>query len=415
MPSRSSNLHRFVFPCVAALVLSVAPGALAETPISFPVGHHFFRFQLTDAASPDHVTSSGWDPAFSPADQRDKDALVAEIASQGYTTYSVGLPGTDEPQDIPNRWTLGSSVSASELAANGFPTVSLTGVEGPVYLIDRYTNCSADTTDGCPNLSITGVGTKVVFSRSAFGLVQVTQDSGIEVWVIDSLLDALDGQVGAFKCQNCDSGHVMYSEIVGGNDAAKIYSNVTFYRSHLHGADQDPGGHADGIQCSGPCQNIFVIENNLDFLFRYPNAGLWFESSFGDAGPTYTYGNLLAGGQNPTRIVRKVSCCPGSPWVGNAVYKDNVYLGKGSNVSWTTTEFTNAGSTPITVHAAGNRRVDGTPVSFGDGSPTASEDSAVALKMAQMDQWVAEIRAVTGANPAGPSQIARPAAPLLLD
>ena len=118
----------------------------------------------------------------------------------------------------------------------------------------------------------------------------------------------------------------------------------------------------------------------------------------------YHYRNMMGGGNNPTRIVKKTA---GGVWLGNAIYRDNLYLGKGSNVSWRLQEFANGGSTPITVHAAGNVRVDGTAAQsfLGMVGPTSGEDGAVAAEVTKLTKWVSEIRArsgVTGSTPNTP-------------
>lgn len=400
MPVRWFVLHRLVTSWAFALALSAAAIASAQPPTSYPLGHHVNNFVQRSAT----VSSSGWDPAYDnakPQDQTDKLGLISEFNSR-FTTYSVGLPGSTEPGNISKTWTLGSSVTPSELAAN-FPKISLSGVSGDVYLIDGYTNCSGNAPDGCPSLEFTGGASKVVIARSAFGSIKATSSSasGMRIWILDSLIDAQTGQTAGLHCLQCAEEVVMYSEVLGGGDGAKLRGGHTIYRSHIHGiarpgAGGGGGGSPDGIQCEGGCEGAYIIESNIDFLWKNDNAGIWLSTNVGDAGPVYHYGNVIQGGHSATRVVTKTSSPPDGVWVGNAVYKNNLYFANSSKASFSSGAHVDAGSVKVPEHATGNQRLNGVAVSFGDGAVTATEDAAVSAQIDKVEGWVEEIRAAAG-------------------
>src|SRR5262245_34123491 len=103
-----------------AVAASAEPFAIGEHPSDYWQGHPG-PYRRIDACR-------GFDPTVEPEDACAKAALI-----RGLQTFRVGLPNGAEPVDLPFDWPHGSRVVPSELS--GFPTVTLSGVGGPVALI----------------------------------------------------------------------------------------------------------------------------------------------------------------------------------------------------------------------------------------------------------------------------------------
>ena len=138
MSFRPPIVRRSTQASALAAALLLAQAAAAAPPASVPLGNHVHNFLLS---SGNRVTSSGWDPAYHPEHASAKAALIAELSSRGIKTYDVGLPGNQEP-DALRQWPFdsGDTITDTMLANARFPTIALTGVPGPVYFIDGYSN-----------------------------------------------------------------------------------------------------------------------------------------------------------------------------------------------------------------------------------------------------------------------------------
>ena len=401
----ATELRHWVIACVVASVLSVAPTAFAQPPTSFPLGDHTHNYQLGSGGG--KVSSSGWDPAYNTVDQSDKDTLIAEFVSQGYTTFDVGLPGSDEPGDIPNTWPIDGSVTKAKLDAAitasepGISIISLTGVTGDVYLVDQNTTCVGDSPDGCPGLTFTDDEVQIAFTRSAFGHIKCSDSSadGVDIWFLDTLLDATDVSGSAVNCYRADRLVFMYSELLGGKDSAtgRARDLLVFYKSHVH-ASTKSSGHADGIQSTAGPDETFIINSNIDYNWRVENGGLWFSTCFGDQGPVYVFDGSFQGGNSSTRVVWKESCAepPQGGWIDFWVAKDNLYWGLDGNDSWAQAPHQDSGNIDVPEHATGNEELDGVAVTYGVGDVTAGEIAVVDAKIVELEVWVSELRAAAG-------------------
>jgi hypothetical protein len=400
----------------------LASQAFAQVPRSFPQGHHNSVFLQNRTT---FVPTQGWDPAQVDVSNANKRALVTVFQTKGCSggpcsTYNVGLPAGVEANGLDHEWTFGNAITPSVLDAAisaRAPGLSImspnpSGITGKVYHIDNYEFCPTDWKDGCN--SVTVAGGNIVITRSAFGMISSQSDRQGNLFILDSLLDA---KTGAAAGVNTWGGMtVMYSEILGGADSAKLSSDQVFYRNHIHGPTLQPGGHSDGVQLHSGSSNVFFIENLVDHLYRKHNGAYWAKSTGACNGQAYLYRNLFGGGLRSTWFAAESNpWCPGTA----NVMKDNLYFSTASNMSQGTDGIKGDGSnhsSSAPMRGSGNVDMDGRTVSVGGGAPTPADDAAVANKIAQLENWAAQMRAAAGYSGPPPAQNpTAPAAPVLLD
>ena len=406
MPARPSALPHVILASAVAVVV-LASQAFAQVPTSFPQGRHVNNFLQNRT---NYVSSSGWDPAQMAVSDGNKRLLVLIFQSTGCkgkpcTTFNVGLPGGIEPSRVARQWTFGSVLSPSvldEAIRDGAPGIEVmspnpSGMTGKVYHIDNYENCSSDGKDGCSSVSV-GAG-NIVITRSAFGSISSNSDREGNVYLLDSLFDgAPDAAAGI----NTWGGMVvMYSEILGGSDSAKLSSNQVYYRNHIHGPTLKPEGHADGVQLHSGSHDVFFIENVVDMTYRKHNGAYWAKSTGACNGNAYLYRNLFSGGLHSTWFAGE-----SNPWcAGTAnVLKDNLYFSTPSNKSQGTDGVQGNGSnhsSSAPMRGSGNVDLVGGTVSVGGGAPTASDNALVASKVAQLETWASQMRAAAGYTVSG--------------
>ena len=122
--------------------------------------------------------------------------------------------------------------------------------------------------------------------------------------------------------------HVMYSEIMGGNDSVKLAPGDDYYRSHIHGVQKIDGSHTDLMQGQGDVDNLFIAESTLDGLFRLTNATVFFGGNEAIYGDVDIVGNLISGGSNSLRISSKISV------ITDLIVWNNTFLADASHTSW---------------------------------------------------------------------------------
>ncbi len=376
------------------IILSIVFALTANAQVGvtkFPLGDHDHNFLHSDGSK---EISHGFDPAFDKSQQTDKDKIINALAANGISTFDVGLPDAIEPSVL-SPWPITGTITIQKLLAfnPNWPTITLPGVTGPVYLISGYENCPGDGIDGCDVIDV-GAG-KFAFAKWAGGMIRQTDDAtSPDVWITDSLIHAVNGQPGALVFED-NSIHVMYSELLGGDDGCKLGQNHDIWRSHIHNPMRDGTEHADGCQASNAINNYFM-ENTLDHLYQNSNAALWIPSEGGNAGPFFAISNLLFGGQSGIRTCEKTSV-PGD-WVGPFVAIGNVFGAIANLSSHRDFFFSDCGGTPpIVKRGIGNRKIDGTTqdIEIFD-PPTPADIAAVSAKKAQLKAWATAIR--TAAN-----------------
>lgn len=401
---------------IGALVALLVPAsALAAPATSWPLGHHSHQFQGSDA----QIWSQGWDPAYKLEDRSDKLELVSSIS-----TFSVGLPGSLEPEDLANTHCPASTQINGLSDVEELPRFcdqsdcdfpALSGVSGTVYLISQCNRSESD-------LNVEN-GLHVAVWSSAFE--QVGSDDDSDIWFIDSLANAdHDAAAGV----NCGGGscYILHSEILGGNDGTKIRQGDVFYKTHVHGYDRTPGAgdHSDGMQAN-PGKNMAVINSTIEGPFRQSTQSLRFVSSGGKTMGDIYIADTLAGGSN--QAIVSMGAKDGSYWEGDAVLWNNRFLGADGNTSWPKRD-QNSGRGPCGFGSAVSeeeRQGEGNMTSSADVaeqefavdfngnswtiancnypsiSPVSqSSKNTVTQKAAQMETWINEVRAAVGYEPA---------------
>lgn len=347
-----------------ALLLVLLPvealaAAACTSPDSWPLGDQVIQFPISNG---NFVTSTGWDPAFVVGYDDEKDTLTT-----GISTYHVGLPVGTDAETLPH-WPGEGNMTAASLAtadANDWATIipgGLTGVTGTVYLIEgyRFESVSVDLSPGV----------NVAFWGSSF-LSDVSADTGAtgHFFFVDSFFNRpletrqgectdADGNIVAPPCPqrgfltggqvntgtpsaadtfSTDSikWHVLYSEVVGGGDAAKAH-NVGAYRNHLHGVEKIGDFHTDGMQINSSSGGTFLFENNVEVTYRHTNAALFLQNSHSDGiHDTFVVNNLLSGGGVVMSTCGKDGSKPNrhGPCIDSAICGNRV-LGDNGNVSW---------------------------------------------------------------------------------
>ena len=374
------------------MVLLIALPAFAQVGVNkWPLGDHDQYFMHSDGTL---ELSHGFDPAFDKSQQGERDTLVSAFTSNGHTTFDVGLPGSIEPDDASLKpFTVTGGINSSNLSA--FPSCTLSGV-GPVKLIAGYKKCTGAGTSGCEAFEVTGT-VKLALVGSAIGLLKkITDSAHPEIWVVDSLIAAQDGQPGCTQWEG-DAAHIMYSECEGGDDAAKAHENQDWWRNHIHQPMRSGTGHADGVQGAGP-RNIFFMQNFVNHLWKNSNAVLWWSSEGGGAGPIYDYQNMLWGGQSGIRTCEKSAPYP-HDWNGRPYISiQNVFGAIATLMSHKYDFYSDCGGTPaITKRGGGNKKLDGTTAGIDTFTPyTAADLTAITDRITTLRTWTSELRACAG-------------------
>jgi len=397
-------------------------------------------------------TGGGWDPAYrtpsNPAHQTNKTLLTDSVP-----TYTVGLLSPGSLTAWPYSFDVTNAIlSDAPESDSRISQITLTD-EGTVYLVKDYDfsgslmRTQPGLTMVCYNCKFQDIRQDQTGGHDFFAIV----DSLVDIPPDNPT--ALGPFRGGQTLDDCNTV-VAYSEIAGGRDGGKAHG-MTYYRNHIHGmmkplpecvggtndgkvcstnADCGGGGtcpdgvHADGIQINSSSVCSQAIENNIEMLFRQTNWPIfWQNSNSNGTDNMWAVNNLISGGQGSIGMCSKdpsnrFGPCGDIAVCGNATLAGNgnaSWANPGADTSQNVTSFLSGtiqdmpGETNVRYFGPGNGFWG--PSGFlttitdnegdshtwpgsskGDGEVPATgphSQAAIETRVAQLETWVAEIRA----------------------